>query len=114
MRALPAFAALFALALLSGCLARAAVDVVTLPVRAAGEVVDLATTSDSERDEKRGRELREREERLGRLERRYGEQIADCRNGDEDACADARVTWAEMENLRARLPSAPPPPPPES
>lgn len=110
MRAPFVLAVLAALPLLSGCLARAAVDVVTLPVRAAGEVVDIATTSDSERDEKRGRELREREERLGRLERRYAEEIDDCRDGDEDACADARVTWAEMEELRARLPSAPPPP----
>ncbi|QIQ87493.1 hypothetical protein [Erythrobacter sp.] len=109
MRAPFALAVLAALPLLSGCLARAAVDVVTLPVRAAGEVVDLATTSDSERDEKRGRELREREERLGKLERRYGKEIADCRDEDEDACADARATWAEMEKLRARLPSAPPP-----
>jgi len=110
MRAPPAIAALLALPLLSGCLARAAVDVVTLPVRAAGEVVDIATTSDSERDEKRGRELREREQRLGRLERRYGEEIADCRDGDERACEDARQSWDEMEEIRARLPSSPPPP----
>ncbi|MEE4205168.1 MAG: hypothetical protein V2I39_02680 [Erythrobacter sp.] len=111
MRAPSAFLALAALPLLSGCLARAAVDLVTLPVRAAGEVVDVATTSDSERDEKRGRELREREERIGRLERRYSAEVADCRDGDEDACEDARATWAELEELRARLPSAPPPPP---
>lgn len=110
MRAPFVLAVVAALPLLSGCIARAAVDVVTLPVRAAGEVVDVATTSESERDEKRGRELREREERLGKLERRYGEEIDDCRDGDEDACADARATWAEMEDLRARLPSAPPPP----
>jgi hypothetical protein len=101
---------LVALPLLSGCIVGTAVDVVTLPVRAAGEVVDIATTSESERDEKRGRELREREERLGKLERRYDKEIADCRDGDEDACTDARVTWAEMEELRASLPSAPPPP----
>jgi len=111
MRALSALPALAALPLLSACLARTAVDIVTLPVRAAGEVVDVATTSESERDEKRGRELREREERLGRLERRYAEEIADCRDGDESACEDARATWAELEELRARLPSAPPPPP---
>jgi len=110
MRAPFAVFALAALPLLSGCLAKAAVDLVTLPVRAAGEVVDIATTSDSERDEKRGRELREREARIGRLERRYSGEVADCRDGDDNACDDARATWAELEELRARLPSAPPPP----
>jgi hypothetical protein len=108
MRALSAFAALLALPLLSGCLARAAVDVVTLPVRAAGEVVDVATTSQSERDEKRGRELRKREERLGRLERDYDEQLTDCDAGDERACEEARAIWAEMEEIRASLPGPPP------
>ncbi|PKP62485.1 MAG: hypothetical protein CVT87_06260, partial [Alphaproteobacteria bacterium HGW-Alphaproteobacteria-9] len=54
---------------LQGCLARAAVDVVTLPVKAASAGVDAATTSQSEADEKRGREIRKREERLGALER---------------------------------------------
>ena len=111
MRVPSALLALVVLPLLSGCLVRTAVDVVTLPVRAAGEVVDVATTSDSERDEKRGRELREREERLGRLERRYADKIDDCRDGDEGACEDARETWAELEDLRSRLPTAPPPPP---
>ncbi|MEQ8410404.1 MAG: hypothetical protein RIB52_02510 [Erythrobacter sp.] len=110
MRTSPALAALAALPLLSGCLARTAVDVVTFPVRAAGEVVDVATTSQSERDEKRGRELREREQRLGKLERRYDDELADCRSGDAGACADARETWAEMKEIRASLPAPPPEP----
>ncbi|AOL21989.1 hypothetical protein Ga0102493_11960 [Erythrobacter litoralis] len=108
MRASLSLAALLALPLLSGCLARAAVDVVTFPVRAAGEVVDVATTSQSERDEKRGRELRKREERLGKLERDYDDEIADCEKGDERACEKARQTWAEMEEIRASLPAPPP------
>lgn len=57
--------------LLGGCLAQAAADIVTAPVRIASSAVDLATTSQSEADEKRGREIREREERLGKLDRRY-------------------------------------------
>ena len=52
---------------LQGCLAKTAYNVATLPVRAASKGVDLATTSQSEADEKRGREIRQREERLGRL-----------------------------------------------
>lgn len=57
-------------AMLGGCLAKAAVDVVTLPVRAVGAGVDAVTTSQSEADEKRGRELREQEEREGREARK--------------------------------------------
>ena len=56
--------------LLSGCLARTAVDIVTLPVRVVSAGVDAATTSQAEADQRRGRQIREEEERLGRLARR--------------------------------------------
>jgi hypothetical protein len=56
--------------LVSGCLARTAVDIVTLPVKAVGAGVDAVTTSQAEADQRRGRELREEEERLGREARR--------------------------------------------
>ena len=52
--------------MLSGCLARTAVDIVTLPVRAVGAGVDAVTTSQAEADQRRGRELRQAEEREGR------------------------------------------------
>jgi len=55
---------------LGGCLAQAAVDVVTLPVRVVSKGVDLATTSQSEADEKRGREIRKQEEREGKEARK--------------------------------------------
>jgi hypothetical protein len=55
---------------LSGCIAQTAVDVVTLPVKAASKTVDVLTTSQAEADQKRGREIREREECEGREERR--------------------------------------------
>jgi hypothetical protein len=51
------------LALLPGCVARTAVDIVTLPVKAVGAGVDAVTTSEAEADRKRGREMREQEER---------------------------------------------------
>lgn len=51
---------------LGGCIARTAVDIVTLPVKAVGAGVDAVTTSQSEADEKRGREIRKQEEREGR------------------------------------------------
>ena len=52
---------------LSGLLpvARTAVDVVTLPVKVVSAGVDAATTSQSEADEKRGRELRKADEERG-------------------------------------------------
>jgi len=56
--------------LLPGCLARTAIDIVTLPVKVVGAGVDAATTSQAEADQRRGREIREEEERLGRLARR--------------------------------------------
>ncbi len=60
---------------LSGCaVAGAAVDIVTLPVDVASKTVDLATTSQSEADEKRGRELRKAEEKAGREAREAEKQ----------------------------------------
>jgi hypothetical protein len=61
---------LFLACTLPSCLARTAVDVVTLPVRAASKTVDVLTTSQSEADEKRGRALREHEECMGKEQRR--------------------------------------------
>ena len=62
--------ALFLGLTLSGCIARTAVDIVTLPVKVVGAGVDAVTTSQAEADRKRGREIREEEERLGREARR--------------------------------------------
>jgi hypothetical protein len=56
--------------LLSGCLARTAVDIVTLPVKAVSAGVDALTTSQAEADQRRGREIRQAEEREGREARR--------------------------------------------
>ncbi|MGZ8361609.1 MAG: hypothetical protein ACXWUX_13905 [Allosphingosinicella sp.] len=70
--------------LLPGCLARTAVDIVTLPVRAVGAGVDAVTTSQAEADQRRGREIREEEERLGRLARRCE------RRPDREECDELR------------------------
>lgn len=70
--------------LLSGCLARTAVDIVTLPVKVVGAGVDAVTTSQAEADQRRGRELREQEEGRGRLARRCE------RHPDREQCAALR------------------------
>lgn len=93
---------------LQGCLAKTVVDtavgVATLPVKVASAGVDAATTSQSEADQKRGREIRKREERLGRLQRDYERQIEKCGDGDRRACDEARLTYAEMQVLMPSLP----------
>ena len=64
----------------------------------------MATTSQSEADEKRGREIRRREEQLAKLERRYREQREDCEDGDRKACDKARETYEDIQEI---LPSVP-------
>lgn len=91
----------------SGCVAKTLVDVATLPVRAASKAVDLATTSQSEADENRGRELRRREEELGKLERSYAKQRGKCDDGDERSCAQARSTYAKIQEILPTVPAEP-------
>ena len=70
---------------LSGCLNTLA-SVVTAPVKIAGKAADLATTSQSEADQTRGRRLREKEQRLGRLSRDRDRYTRDCQAGRQSAC----------------------------
>jgi hypothetical protein len=55
---------------LGGCVAQTALDIATLPVKAASAGIDAATTSQAEADRKRGRQIRRHEECLGGEERR--------------------------------------------
>lgn len=74
--------------LLPGCVAKAALDVATLPVKAAAKTVDLATTSQEEADRNRGRELREQEEREAKEQRRQEKLARKCaRDPDDEDCA---------------------------
>jgi hypothetical protein len=77
-------------ALLSGCVvgtvAKTAVDVVTLPVKVASAGVDAVTTSQSEADEKRGRELRKQDEERGRQARAMQQRCAKGRALPTDIC----------------------------
>lgn len=98
---------LFAFPALSGCVASTLANVVTAPVKVASSAVDLATTSQSEADEKRGRELRKREERLGQLDREYRKQSEKCAKGNAGACAKRDAAYAEMERLRPTVPYQP-------
>ena len=83
--------ALVALTLLSGCvvgtIAETAVDVATIPVKVVSSGVDAATTSQSEADEKRGRELRRQDEERGRQARAMAERCRKGRPLPTDVCA---------------------------
>ena len=76
---------------LSGCVvatvAETAVDVVTLPVKVVSAGVDAATTSQSEADERRGRELRKAEEERGRQARLAEKRCREGRPLPTDDCA---------------------------
>ena len=70
-----------------GTLASTAVDVVTLPVKVASAGVDAVTTSQSEKDEKLGRQMRKQDEERGKQYRMAYER---CRKGKPqptDDCA---------------------------
>lgn len=102
---IPALIALAVAAItLQGCLAKAAVSAVSLPVKVASRGVDLATESQSEADEKRGREIRQREQRLGQLEREFDRQMERCSDGNDAACDRAQALRAE---IKAALPGVP-------
>ncbi len=94
-----------ALPLLPGCIAKTALNVATAPVRVAGKAADLATTSQSEADEKRGRELRKREERLGKLDRQWRKADAACAAGERKACAERDALGEEIDALRPEIPT---------
>ena len=76
--------------LLSGCIvgtvAKTAVDVATIPVKVASAGVDAATTSQSEADEKRGRELRKQDEERGKQARAMAERCRKGRPQPTDVC----------------------------
>ena len=92
---------------LQGCLAKTAFDVATAPVKVASKGVDLATTSQSEADQNRGREIRRREEKLGQLERDYDKQNKACAKGDQRACDAARATYDQIQVLLPTVPVEP-------
>jgi hypothetical protein len=77
--------------LLGGCVvgtvAKTAVDVVALPVKAASAGVDALTTSQAEADQKRGRELRRQEQERGQQARLADERCRKGRPLPADYCA---------------------------
>lgn len=88
---------------LAGCIASAVGTIVTAPVKMVAKGVDLATTSQSEADENRGRAMRKAEERLGKLQRQRDKALRKCDDGDDQACADARIIQDQIDDARDRI-----------
>ena len=101
------FGSAASLLLLSGCGVGTVVNVITAPVRVTAKAVDLATTSQSEADENRGRDLRKLEARYGELERAYRKEAARCAEGRAQSCARRDAIVAEMDEIRPQLPVQP-------
>ncbi|WP_260483295.1 hypothetical protein [Sphingomicrobium flavum] len=84
------FALLLLAPLTSGCVvaqvAETAVDVATLPVKVVSSGVDAVTTSQSEADEKRGREMRKAEEAHGKALRKWEKECVEALKDDRE-CA---------------------------
>lgn len=73
--------------MLSGCIARTAANIVTLPVRAGGQAADWATTSQDEADRNYGRRMREQEAREGRERKKADEERRKaCKQAGYDDC----------------------------
>ncbi len=90
------------LLLLQGCVASVVGDIVTAPVKIVSKTADVLTTSQSESDEKRGRELRKREENLGKLARQRDKARDRCEDGQRDACEKANDINEQIEDEQNR------------
>jgi len=86
--------------LLQGCVASVVTSVVTAPVKIVSKTADVLTTSQSESDEKRGREVRKSEENVGKLSRQLDKAQERCADGDKDACKKAEAIRDQIENER--------------
>lgn len=89
--------------LLSGCVTSLVKEVVTAPVKIVSKTADVLTTSQSESDEKRGRELRKREEALGKLARQRDKAAKKCEDGNREACERVQDLNDQIEAEQDRV-----------
>jgi hypothetical protein len=75
-------------------------NVVTAPVKILSKTADVLTTSQSESDEKRGRDMRKQEKNVGKLSRQLKKAQERCADGDRGACEKAEDIRDEIEDER--------------
>ena len=72
---------------LPGCIAKTALDIATMPVRAGAQAADWATTSQDESDRNYGRKMRKQEAREGADRKKADkERRRQCREAGYDTC----------------------------
>ncbi|TWD12641.1 hypothetical protein FB595_101198 [Sphingobium sp. AEW010] len=72
---------------LPGCIAKTALDIATMPVRAGAQAADWATTSQDEADRNYGRKMREQEARDGKARKKADkERRRQCRDAGYANC----------------------------
>ena len=87
MRITTILAATGIMLMLPGCIAKTALDVATMPVRAGAQAADWATTSQDEADRNYGRRMRKQEAREGRERKKAEEQRRrECRRAGYEDC----------------------------
>lgn len=87
MRNICLISAPVAMLLLPGCIAKTALDVATLPVRAGAQAADWATTSQEESDRNYGRRMRKQEAQEARERKKAEEQRhRECSRAGYDNC----------------------------
>ena len=87
MRPLITIAAAGMMLTLPACIAKTALDVATLPVRAGSQAADWATTSQEESDRNYGRRMRKQEAREARERKKAAEQRRrECRRAGYRDC----------------------------
>ena len=74
-----------------------------LPVKVVSKTADVLTTSQSEIDEKRGRDIRKREELLGKLARKRDKARQDCADGDDEACRKYETLQSEIDAAKDQV-----------
>ena len=96
------FAVLVLPLLLGGCVTSIVKDVVMLPVKVVSKTADVLTTSQSETDEKRGRDIRKREELLGKLARKRDKAREECADGSQKGCDQYKALLIEIGEAKER------------
>ncbi len=81
--------------LMQSCVASVVKSVVTAPIKVVSKSADMLTTSQSEADEKRGRQMRQQEEQSGKADRKWRNLNKKCGDGDREACRDADAMAAD-------------------
>lgn len=95
-------AAVAPILVLQGCVTSIVKEVVTAPIKIVSKTADVLTTSQSEADEKRGKQIRMREENLGKLARKSDKARKKCADGDNDACSEQEALEAEIAREKDR------------